>query len=79
MSNEIEQELENLDIKPGVIEKFIQELPEKALRLGVRVLLAVLCFLIGMQLIKLVRRILKKIPSPGARGYRCDPVSGFPH
>ena len=60
MSNEIEQELENLDIKPGVIEKFIQELPEKALRLGVRVLLAVLCFLIGMQLIKLVRRILKK-------------------
>lgn len=60
MSNEIEQELENLDIKPGVIENFIQELPEKALRLGVRVLLAVLCFLIGMQLIKLVRRILKK-------------------
>ncbi len=60
MSNEIEQELENLDIKPGVIEKFIQELPEKALRLGMRVLLAVLCFLIGMQLIKLVRRILKK-------------------
>lgn len=60
MSNEIEQELENLDIKPGVIEKFIQELPEKALRLGARVLLAVLCFLIGMQLIKLVRRILKK-------------------
>lgn len=60
MSNEIEQELENLDIKPGVIEKFIQELPERALRLGVRVLLAVLCFLIGMQLIKLVRRILKK-------------------
>lgn len=60
MSNEIEQELENLDIKPGVIEKFIQELPEKALQLGVRVLLAVLCFLIGMQLIKLVRRILKK-------------------
>ncbi len=60
MSNEIEQELESLDIKPGVIEKFIQELPDKALRLGVRVLLAVLCFLIGMQIIKLVRRILKK-------------------
>ena len=60
MSNEIEQEFESLDIKLGVIEKFIQELPDKALRLGVRVLLAVLCFLIGMQIIKLVRRILKK-------------------
>ena len=43
-----------------VIESFLQELPEKALRLGVRVLLAVVVFFIGTQLIKIIRKILKK-------------------
>ena len=43
-----------------VIERFIQDLPEKALRLGVRVLLAIVVFFIGTQLIKIVRKILKK-------------------
>lgn len=49
---------ENIDI--GLIQSFLYELPDKALRLGVRVLLALIVFLIGSQLIKLVRRILKK-------------------
>lgn len=43
-----------------VVERFIQELPEKALRLGVRVLLAIVVFFIGTQFIKIVRKILKK-------------------
>ncbi len=35
-------------------------MPEKALHLGVRVILAVLCFAFGVQLIKLIRRLVKK-------------------
>lgn len=46
--------------RPGVISGFLSELPEKALRLGVRVLLALLVFILGVQLIKLVRKIIKK-------------------
>ena len=33
--------------KPGVVKSFFMQLPEKALHLGVRVLIAVLCFIIG--------------------------------
>lgn len=46
--------------QPGVIKSFFMELPEKALHLGVRVLLALITFIIGVQLIKLVRKIVKK-------------------
>lgn len=49
---------ENIDM--NAIEKFMDELPEKALSLGVRVLLAILVFFIGSYLIKLVRKIIKK-------------------
>ncbi|MBQ8597728.1 MAG: mechanosensitive ion channel, partial [Lachnospiraceae bacterium] len=51
-------ELEN--VNPGVIEKFLQELPEKAFHLGLRVVLAVLALLVGIQLIRLIRHVLKK-------------------
>lgn len=44
----------------GVIEKFLQELPERAFHLGLRVVLAALAFLIGVQLIRLIRHVLKK-------------------
>lgn len=47
-------------LKPSVIKEFFDTLPERALNLGVRILLAVIFFLIGVQLIKLVRRIIKK-------------------
>lgn len=47
-------------LKPGVIESFFETLPEKALNLGLRILLAVLCFVIGVQLIKLIRKIIRK-------------------
>ena len=48
------------EIDPGVIEKFLEELPEKAFHLGLRVVLAGLAFLMGGQLIRLIRKILKK-------------------
>ena len=38
----------------------LSQIPEKAFGLGIRVLLAVVCFLVGVQLIKLIRRIVKK-------------------
>lgn len=47
-------------LKPGVIESFFETLPEKALNLGLRILLAVLCFVIGVQLIKLIRKVIRK-------------------
>lgn len=50
----------NKNIDVGVIQRFVQELPEKALQFGVRILFAVLFFLIGMQVIKIIRKILKK-------------------
>lgn len=56
---EIIEEVEEL-MKPGVLKSYLSALPEKALNLGMRVLLAVAVFLIGVQLIKLVRSIIRK-------------------
>lgn len=47
-------------IEPGVIEKFLEELPERAFHLGLRVVLAALFLLIGAQLVRLLRSILRK-------------------
>ena len=52
------EEFEN--VNQGVIEKFLDELPDKAFHLGLRIVLAILVLLIGMQLIKLIRKILQK-------------------
>lgn len=48
------------ELNVGLIERYLQELPDKLIRLGVRVLLALVVLFIGIQLIKLVRRILRK-------------------
>lgn len=58
----IMQEIGGLEEKmqPGVVREFLSGLPEKALNFGIRVLLAVLFFLIGVNLIKLIRKIIKK-------------------
>ncbi len=48
------------ELHVGLIERYLQELPDKLLRLGVRILLALVVFFIGVQLIKLIRRILRK-------------------
>lgn len=53
-------ELEELNKKLGALENFLETLPEKALSLGVRVLIAIVVFFIGMKLIKLVRKIVRK-------------------
>lgn len=52
------EELEN--VNPGVIEAFLEELPDKVFHLGIRVVLAILVLLIGAQLIKLICSLLKK-------------------
>ena len=59
----MESEIMNFEtetIDPGVIQKYLQELPDKALRFGVKVLLAVIFLIIGIQIIKLIRRIVRK-------------------
>lgn len=47
-------------VQAGTVQKFLSTLPEKALNLGLRIFLAALFFLIGMRLIKAVRRIIRK-------------------
>lgn len=59
MAAESGEALEEM-LQPDVIGQFLAEIPEKALRLGARVLLAALFFLAGVQLIKLIRKIIKK-------------------
>ena len=43
-----------------VLENFAEQLPDKLFNLGVRIVLAILVFLMGVQLIKLVRKVIKK-------------------
>lgn len=54
------QSIASNELKVGLIESYLQELPDKLLRFGIRVLLALVVFFIGIQLIKLIRRILCK-------------------
>ena len=51
---------EMAQIEMGVIEEFLQSLPEKVFHLGIRVVLAALVLLMGIQLIKIVRTIIRK-------------------
>ena len=56
----ITDEMNEISENISLLQKYMQELPDKALGLGVRVLIAVIILFIGSKLIKLVRRILKK-------------------
>ena len=47
-------------VNPGVIEKFLEELPDRVFRLGLRVVLSILALLIGIQVIKWMRSLLRK-------------------
>lgn len=58
-------DINEIEKQTGVIERYLEELPEKVFRLGIRVVLAALAFLIGIQVIKLVRHILKKALNRG--------------
>lgn len=46
--------------KPGIIKQFLDELPSKALTLGIRIVLALLFFFLGVQIIKIIRKIVRK-------------------
>lgn len=52
-------EIQN-NVNTGLLQNFLEHLPERALRLSLRIVLAGLAFLIGIQLIRLIRHILKK-------------------
>lgn len=63
MSNEAIAGIENLtgeEVDVGLIQNFVEQLPEKLFHLGVRVLLAFIVFLIGTQLIKLIRKVVRR-------------------
>lgn len=60
MPTDILQEELHITGDKSALEELITELPEKAMRLGIRILLAAVAFIIGVQIIKLLRRILKK-------------------
>lgn len=47
-------------VDKNAIEQFLHDLPEKALNLGIRIVFALIVFLIGVQIIKFVRKFLKK-------------------
>ncbi len=53
---------EQLDIEKELsgLEKLIRELPDRALGLGIRILLTLAAIFIGVQVIKLLRKLLKK-------------------
>lgn len=51
---------EDVEKEIGIIKQFLEELPQKALNLGVRILLAVVFLFMGASLIKVIRRIVKK-------------------
>ncbi len=57
---ELIEEITDGNLKPGVIEAFLEELPSKALNFGMKVLLCILLFLIGVKLIQFVRGMLRK-------------------
>jgi small conductance mechanosensitive channel len=53
-------DLENISENLNAIQKFMSTLPEKALSLGIRVLIALVVFFIGSKIIKFIRNIIKK-------------------
>ena len=54
------ENIEEVKEELTVFGKFISELPQKALNLGIRILLVAIFFLIGMKLINLIRKIIRR-------------------
>ena len=57
---ETELDIEQLTKDLNAFQKFVNELPEKALRFGFKVLIAAIIFFIGSRIIRLIRKIVKK-------------------
>lgn len=51
---------EDIEKNLNVIQRFLQELPQKTWDVGIRVVFAAVCLFIGLQIIKLLRKIVKK-------------------
>lgn len=47
-------------VDKNAVERFLYDLPEKALNLGIRIVFALIVFFVGVQIIKMTRKILKK-------------------
>ncbi|MDD3415598.1 MAG: mechanosensitive ion channel [Lachnospiraceae bacterium] len=47
-------------VNPSVVETFMKQLPEKAIDLGVRVLITLILLFVGLQLIKILRKFIRK-------------------
>lgn len=62
MENALEliNEAKNLEVNSSTLKQFFSDVSTGALHLGLRVLLAILFFLIGSQLIKIIRKIIKR-------------------
>lgn len=59
-ASEVVNAVEQMDTNVNAVEKFFADLAASGLHLGLRVLLAVIIFLIGSQLIKFLRTIIRK-------------------
>lgn len=53
-------ELAEEEIDIGLIEQFFRELPDKVFHLGIRVVLAIVVFFIGVRVIKVIRKMIRK-------------------
>lgn len=53
-------EAQNLEVNSSTLKQFFSDISTGALHLGLRVLLAVIFFFIGSQLIKIIRKIIKR-------------------
>ncbi|MBQ8527764.1 MAG: mechanosensitive ion channel family protein [Lachnospiraceae bacterium] len=51
---------EDVTEKLNIYQQFFETLPQKALGLGIRVVLALVFFFVGVQVIKIIRKVLKK-------------------
>lgn len=52
--------VESIEENIGLLQNYLRQLPEKALDLGIRVLLALLFLFLGIQVIKIIRKIVKR-------------------
>lgn len=47
-------------LSAGAIRRFFEQLPEQALNLGVRVIMALVFYLVGIQIVKLIRNLVRR-------------------
>lgn len=52
--------VENIEENIGLLQSYLKQLPEKALDLGLRVLLALFFLFLGIQIIKIIRKIVRR-------------------